>query len=310
MSNITISNGTDNEFRLLLPFYVYVLTDPSNGKIFYVGKGKGERALDHAMEVRKLLVSGTKLDSAKHKRIKEILDKNLEPSAFVIARFDEEVKAHAVESVMINFVYDYDGALTNAVRGHGAEFVRRYGDWQILPGIDIPERVRSHDGTFKNKNVEALSASGAYDLLDRIRQQLTHQNFAPRGFAAGTPDRSFDPGESNGWLGLIVPIHDVDFLVSFSKSCNPTISVANTVATRNQRAYDGLAHIETFMGPNFHISQPKNRLVRNEGIYRDFGKIYPDGKFTAIKPIFEPDNLEALYKMLDDFRNILSSKHA
>jgi hypothetical protein len=64
------------------------------------------------------------------------------------------------------------------------------------------------------------------------------------------------------------------------------------------------------MGPNFHISQPKNRHVRNEGIYRDFGKVYPDGKFKAIKPIFEPDNLEALYKMLDDFRRILSINHA
>jgi hypothetical protein len=34
-------------------FYVYELIDPRDGKVFYVGKGKGERAWQHEIDVRR-----------------------------------------------------------------------------------------------------------------------------------------------------------------------------------------------------------------------------------------------------------------
>ena len=46
-----------------LKYYVYLLSDPSNGEIFYVGKGKGNRAFSHFKEI---------IDSDKVNKIKEI----------------------------------------------------------------------------------------------------------------------------------------------------------------------------------------------------------------------------------------------
>lgn len=302
MQTADISNG---EFRPMLQFYVYVLIDPRDNSVFYVGEGQGERALNHVAEVRRLVQSGATLESRKHQRIKSILDDNAEPTTLVIARFDDKKQAHAVESVMINFVYDY-GRLTNAVRGHGAEFVRRFGDMSRLLGIDIPEPVRTQDGTFRDENTEALRAAGAYELLERLRVQLSARGFAMRNFVSGTPDRPFDPGESNGWLGFIVPIHDVDFMITLSRTCRPGVSIANTVATRNTGAYAGLARIEEQKGSDFHAGPPKNNPVRGEGRYRDFGHKKPDGTFEACKPIFDPDNLEPLYALMNEFRDVLN----
>jgi hypothetical protein len=33
-----------------LGYYVYLYVDPRDGKVFYIGKGKGERCLDHLYE--------------------------------------------------------------------------------------------------------------------------------------------------------------------------------------------------------------------------------------------------------------------
>lgn len=310
MPTITETDNRAREFTELLQFYVYVLIDPRYGSVFYVGEGQRERALNHVGEVRQLIAKGAALESAKHQTIKAILDSNLEPQTRVIARFDDKEKAHAVESVMINFVYDYDNVLTNAVRGHGAEFVRRFGDMRVLSGIDIPERARSQDGTFKNKNVDGLRAAGAYDLLQRIRQHLSEHGFALRDFLPGTPDSPFDPGQSNGWLGLIVSVHGIDFMVSFSKTCRPAVSIANTPGTRNVVAYACLAQIEAEMGPEFHAGPPKNIRVKGEGRYRDFGRQNSNGEFEAKKPDFDADNLEPLYELMHDFARILDCRLA
>jgi hypothetical protein len=285
--------------RPLLQFYVYVLLDPRDDSVFYVGKGKGERALHHVDEVKPLIAQGAMLESAKHRRIQEILAAGGEPQALVVARFGEEEQAHAVESVLINFGYDFE-RLTNSVRGHGAEFVRRFGDLRLLPGIDIPQRVRSNDGTYTTRNFAALQVSGAFDLHERLRLQLVLRGFEPRDFAPNTPDRAFDPGRSNGRLGWIVPIHGIDFLVAFSKACRPGVAIANTTATRTAVAYAGFARIELAKGPDFHVGPSKNTEVNGEGRYRDF----------EIKPTFDSDNLEALFKLLDEFRTILEPRQA
>ena len=38
-----------------LGYYVYLISDPSNGEIFYVGKGKGNRVFSHFKETGDIL---------------------------------------------------------------------------------------------------------------------------------------------------------------------------------------------------------------------------------------------------------------
>lgn len=301
-----MSNGS--ELQPLLPYYVYVLIDPRDDHVFYVGKGQNERAFDHVAEVRHKIAKGESLTSRKQLTIESILTEGHDkgPKAIVVARFADEDQAFAVESVLINFVYGYGSRLTNESRGHGAEFVRPAGELGKLPGLDIPARERVYDGGYRDANVEALRISGATGLIDTISAALIQRGFSPRGFKAGTPDRPFDPGASNGWLGLLVNIEGIDFLVSVSVSCRVRVAIANTMASRSESSQLGLERLERALGVHFRIGPPKNIPVAGQGRYRDFGLLLDDGEHSARKPTFDSEQVSELYALLERFRSILS----
>jgi hypothetical protein len=73
-----------------LAYYVYLLIDPRDGKVFYVGKGKGERCLQH---------SSKDDGAAKASKIAEIEAAGLTPQIDIIRHGleneDEEIgRAH------------------------------------------------------------------------------------------------------------------------------------------------------------------------------------------------------------------------
>ncbi len=111
------------------PYYVYVLVDPRDGSVFYVGKGTGQRLLAHGYEA--MLKSDPGPRSGKVARIREIREAGFEPRIDVVRHGLSEDQALLVETVLIDSV----AGLTNKVAGHGAaegrvsmdELVRRYG---------------------------------------------------------------------------------------------------------------------------------------------------------------------------------------
>lgn len=111
------------------PYYVYVLVDPRDDSIFYVGKGTGGRLLAHGDEA--LLRTGSGGQSSKVARIREIRETGLEPRIDVVRHGLDEDQAFHVEGALIDGV----DCLTNVVRGHGTaqgrlsldELKRRYG---------------------------------------------------------------------------------------------------------------------------------------------------------------------------------------
>lgn len=90
-----------------LGFYVYLYIDPRDGRVFYVGKGKGDRVLDHLSEQRA---------SEKTETIADIRRSGCEPRLEILAHgLKDEETAFRVEAAAIDLMGL--GELTNKVRG-------------------------------------------------------------------------------------------------------------------------------------------------------------------------------------------------
>lgn len=79
-----------------MAYYVYTLSDPRTGTVFYVGKGKGGRIDQHEREA----LRGVR--SPKCDRIREIQAAGLQIIKAKVARFASERAAYAHESQLIN----------------------------------------------------------------------------------------------------------------------------------------------------------------------------------------------------------------
>jgi uncharacterized protein len=92
-------------------YYVYILKDPRNDTIFYVGKGKGNRIFQH---VQCALDKETEND--KYNLIREILSSKKEVEHFILRHGLEEKLAFEIESTIIDMLGIEN--LTNSVKGH------------------------------------------------------------------------------------------------------------------------------------------------------------------------------------------------
>ena len=106
-----------------LGWYVYALTDPRDNSIFYIGKGKGNRAFQHLKEKPK---NQEMRASQKIERIEEIA-KSGQVAEILILRhgISTEKAAFEIESSLIDFASVLSGNyqlndLTNIVLGHGS----------------------------------------------------------------------------------------------------------------------------------------------------------------------------------------------
>lgn len=95
-----------------LKFYVYRLVDPRNDETFYVGKGQGERVLQHAWTALSESIPVDRLERIRRIRAAGGMER------VIIHRhgLDEETALH-VEAALI----DAFPSLTNLIKGHGAE---------------------------------------------------------------------------------------------------------------------------------------------------------------------------------------------
>lgn len=155
-------SGSENKLK---QHYVYVLIDPSTDKVFYVGKGQGERALDHLKDSLK-----TEINSKKLERIRAI-EESGKLKVMVIGRFATKHEAFAVEATLIHWMYGYEN-LTNVARGHGADTIRNKGDDDNLEGIDIPVKVRTNNGKYTDGLIEARHQYGVVESVEKIKEFL------------------------------------------------------------------------------------------------------------------------------------------
>ena len=98
-----------------LGYYVYLLIDPRDNKVFYVGKGKGNRINQHLLGA----LDDKTNETEKIKKIREIQNAGLEVKHSVLRHELTEKEAFEVESAVID-VLGKD-KLTNLVKGHNSE---------------------------------------------------------------------------------------------------------------------------------------------------------------------------------------------
>lgn len=99
-----------------LGYYVYLLIDPRDDKVFYVGKGKGNRINQHLLGA---LDDNKTHETEKIKKIREIQNSGMEVKHVVLRHELTEKEAFEVESAVID-VLGKD-KLTNLVKGHNSE---------------------------------------------------------------------------------------------------------------------------------------------------------------------------------------------
>lgn len=100
-----------------LKFYVYALVDPRDKRIFYVGKGVGDRVYMHAEASL-----DESYESLKLSKIRDIHNAGLEVKYYILRHNLTEQEAYLVESVVIDLLtyeaFNTDHFLTNLVSGH------------------------------------------------------------------------------------------------------------------------------------------------------------------------------------------------
>lgn len=98
--------------------YVYALVDPRSDKVFYVGKGNGNRVFDHC----NFAIKDEDAESLKLSLIREIIAEGLNVKHYILRHKLSNNEALIVESVLIDFLtypeFNNESMLTNIVSGH------------------------------------------------------------------------------------------------------------------------------------------------------------------------------------------------
>ena len=153
-------------------YYVYRLIDPRTYSTFYVGKGCGDRALQHARDVKKLL-NNPMLNpnqeedafSLKEQQILNIISSGLEVLV-VIHRYGlTEPEAFEVEAALIDA---YQG-LTNKYSGYGAD--RGVVTWEELEksALATPYTEPNDDYIIIKTTIPTIMANNG-DLYESVRK--------------------------------------------------------------------------------------------------------------------------------------------
>ena len=202
-----------------LGFYVYALVDPRDNKIFYIGKGTGNRVFQHEI----CAVKDDEVETLKYDRIRDIKAAGQEVKHYIIRHGMTEEEAFLVESVLIN-VFSYadfnlEKQLTNIQSGH------HESEWGIMTDEQLNLYYNCEDISLNNDdkilcininktynaNISVYDATRMYWRVSIKRAEKATKVFAIyRGIvrAVFEPTRWFKNEETNRWGFEGVEIED------------------------------------------------------------------------------------------------------
>jgi uncharacterized protein len=133
--------------------YVYILIDPRDLEIFYVGKGKGNRINEHIRGVFK----ENKKESEKNKRIDEIIKAWNEVKQVIVRHWlSSENEAFQIECSIIDIFLLQWHKLTNIVKWHWSK------ETGIMDLEDIKIKYEAEDAIFDNDEMILININSLY----------------------------------------------------------------------------------------------------------------------------------------------------
>ena len=169
-----------------LAYYVYALVDPRDNRIFYIGKGCGNRVFQHAKDSLNENDQSLKLDI-----IRDILREGKQVCLYILRHNLTEETAYVVESVLIDLLtyskFNTTNLLANVVAGHH--------QWD--EGIKNTDEINSLYNCMKievnpgdtlllvslNKSFDQSKANGVYrrpDIYEATRKYWQIRKNAPQ----------------------------------------------------------------------------------------------------------------------------------
>jgi hypothetical protein len=169
----------------LLPYYVYELRDPRENKPFYVGKGTRQRVDSHSEAE----------ENEKGRYISDIKAAGFEVTRVVIARFETEAEAFALEAALIKWVYGF-GNLVNRVLGHRSDLIRSHSEkeagFSTMPLLDVPRPQCVRDGAYTAEQREKIRNNLIEEKLDALYRVMV-ERLPECSISAPNVDRPQDP---------------------------------------------------------------------------------------------------------------------
>lgn len=144
-------NRFTEEVITQLRYYVYILVNPIDHNVFYIGKGTKNRVFAHEQEYLKTDFSDNLVERQKLREIKQIHSNGIEVEKYILTFGLSEDEAFHVENAVINFCKLIDDqklnvkTLTNIMSGHRSdgqkEALQTFGRVELLQDALSPRPV-------------------------------------------------------------------------------------------------------------------------------------------------------------------------
>ena len=163
----TLSSFSEKALNAINGYYVYALADPRTNKVFYIGKGTGNRVFSHEAE------SG---NSAKTEKDKLLTIKDIENNGFRVKRIMinwglTESEAFAAEAALINLLNIIsDTQLTNIASGHHVHECLTVEQFELIYGAEMlkPEDIKHSILVIKINKLYHTDMS-SFEVYDAVR---------------------------------------------------------------------------------------------------------------------------------------------
>jgi hypothetical protein len=191
-----------------LQYYVYMLTDPTGRKPFYIGKGTANRVFNHLA----FALSETDERNLKYDKIRGIQSSGLQVEHVIVRHGLTEKGALQIEAALIDSLIYSGVLLTNKASGHNS----------------IEKGLMTSNEVIRLYNAPPLDEIGSNCIIFNIRKNYKRGSGEQAIYQATKETWSMGKGRTNGikyvlseYKGLIVEVFEVEEWYEQERGYNP-----------------------------------------------------------------------------------------